>query len=68
MQLKKLGGESILQVRQIVDMPQNRGELDVIWTMISDERERQILPIRIHIDKGFIAGASPLSMLINPSY
>lgn len=41
------------QARQIVEMSQNLGKLDVIWTMTSDERERQILPIRIPIDKGF---------------
>lgn len=41
------------QARQILEMSQNRGKLDVIWTMTSDERERQILPIRIPIDKGF---------------
>lgn len=41
------------QARQILEMSQNRSKLDVIWTMTSDERERQILPIRIPIDKGF---------------
>lgn len=41
------------QARQIVEMSQNLGKLDVIWTMTSDDRERQILPIRIPIDKGF---------------
>ncbi|MFZ6818568.1 hypothetical protein [Undibacterium sp. Ji22W] len=44
---------TIPQARQIVEMSQNQGKLDVIWTMTSDERERQILPIRIPIDKGF---------------
>ncbi len=34
-------------------MSHNRGPLDVIWTMTSDEREKQVLPIRIPIDKGF---------------
>jgi hypothetical protein len=51
--IEKLSGETIPQVRQIVDMSQNRGQLDVIWTMTSDEREREILPIRVPIDKGF---------------
>lgn len=41
------------QARQILEMSQNLGKLDVIWTMTSDERERQVLPIRIPIDKGF---------------
>lgn len=51
--IEKLSGTPIPQARQIVDMSNNRGNLDVIWTMTSDEREAQILPIRIPIDKGF---------------
>jgi hypothetical protein len=51
--IEKLPGETIPQARQILDMSQNRGQLDVIWTMTSDERESEILPIRIPIDKGF---------------
>ena len=51
--IEKLSGETIPQVRQILDMSHNRGQLDVIWTMTSDERESQILPIRVPIDKGF---------------
>jgi hypothetical protein len=51
--IEKLAGETIPQARQILDMSHNRGQLDVIWTMTSDEREREILPIRVPIDKGF---------------
>lgn len=51
--IEKLSGETIPQARQILDMSHNRGQLDVIWTMTSDERESQILPIRVPIDKGF---------------
>jgi hypothetical protein len=51
--IEKLEDEPIPQTRQILDMSQNRGKLDVIWTMTSDEREKEILPIRIPIDKGF---------------
>ena len=51
--IEKLQDEPIPQARQILDMSQNRGKLDVIWTMTSDEREKEILPIRIPIDKGF---------------
>ena len=50
--LEKLPGAPVPQARQIVDLSQNRGNFDVIWTMTSDERESQILPIRIPIDKG----------------
>ena len=51
--IEKLDDEPVPQTRQILDMSQNRGKLDVIWTMTSDEREKEILPIRIPIDKGF---------------
>ncbi|MBC7404474.1 MAG: transporter substrate-binding domain-containing protein [Cytophaga sp.] len=51
--IEKLSSPLVPQARQIVDLSNNRGDLDVIWTMTSDEREAQILPIRIPIDKGF---------------
>ena len=51
--IAKLPGETIPQARQILDMSHNRGQLDVIWTMTSDERESELLPIRVPIDKGF---------------
>jgi hypothetical protein len=51
--IEKLPGEVIPQARTILDMAQHRGELDVIWTMTTDERERELLPIRVPIDKGF---------------
>ena len=50
--IEKLPGAPVPQARQIIDLSQNRGDFDVIWTMTSDERESQILPIRIPIDKG----------------
>lgn len=50
--LEKLPGAPVPQARQIVELSQNRGNFDVIWTMTSDQRENQILPIRIPIDKG----------------
>ena len=50
--LEKLPGAPVPQARQIFELSQNRGNFDVIWTMTSDERERQMLPIRIPIDKG----------------
>ena len=50
--LEKLPGAPVPQARQIFELSQNRGKFDVIWTMTSDERESQILPIRIPIDKG----------------
>lgn len=50
--LEKLSGAPVPQARQILDISQNRGNFDVIWSMTSDERETQMLPIRIPIDKG----------------
>ncbi|WP_395008100.1 hypothetical protein [Undibacterium sp.] len=55
------------QVRQILEMSQNIGKLDVIWTMTSDEREQQILPIRIPIDKGFFGWRIPFVNRDNPA-
>ena len=55
------------QARQIFEMSQNLGKLDVIWTMTSDERERQILPIRIPIDKGFFGWRIPFVNRDNPA-
>jgi hypothetical protein len=51
--IEKLPDEPIPQARQILNISHNRGTLDVIWTMTSDEREKAMLPIRIPIDKGF---------------
>ncbi len=56
----------IPQARQIFEMSQNQGKLDVIWTMTSDERERSILPIRIPIDKGFFGWRIPFVHAENP--
>lgn len=52
--LEKLPSVKTPQHRIIQEMSQYRGELDVIWTMTSDERETQLLPIRIPIDKGLM--------------
>jgi hypothetical protein len=60
--LQKSGGDYVLQ-RATVAMPQSRSLLelqgksrfvDVTWTMTSNEREAQALPIRIPIDKGLL--------------
>ncbi|MFZ6674466.1 substrate-binding periplasmic protein [Undibacterium sp. Xuan67W] len=42
------------QARAIYEMSSKSGTIDVIWTMTTDERETQLLPIRIPIDKGLI--------------
>ena len=43
----------MLQARSISELQQGRG-LDVIWTMTSAERETQLLPVRIPIDRGLL--------------
>jgi hypothetical protein len=52
--LEKIPSVSTPQVRLIEDLSHNRGILDLMWTMTSDERETQLLPIRIPIDKGLM--------------
>jgi hypothetical protein len=51
--------EPVPQARQIFDLSQNQGKLDVIWTMTSDEREKQMLAIKVPIDKGFFGWRIP---------
>ena len=43
----------MLQARSIAELAQGRG-LDVIWTMTSAEREAQLLPVRVPIDRGLL--------------
>ncbi len=66
--IKKSGGDYVIvksteatvpQARQIFDLSQNQGKLDLIWTMTSDEREKQIRAIKIPIDKGFFGWRIP---------
>lgn len=52
--ISKMPAVTTPQVRLIEEMSHNRGDLDVMWTMTSDERESQLLPIRIPIDKGLM--------------
>ncbi|MBC3882658.1 hypothetical protein H8K35_14795 [Undibacterium sp. LX40W] len=52
--ISKMPAVTTPQVRLIEEMSHNRGDLDVMWTMTSDERETQLLPIRIPIDKGLM--------------
>lgn len=36
------------------------GKIDVLWSMTTQEREAQLLPIRIPIDKGLLGWRIPL--------
>lgn len=42
------------QARSIYELTSSQGTVDVLWTMSTDEREAQLIPIRIPIDKGLI--------------
>lgn len=42
------------QERAIYEMTKANGTVDLMWTMTTDEREKQLIPIRIPIDKGLI--------------
>lgn len=42
------------QARGIYELSSSKGNIDILWTMTTDEREAQLIPIRIPIDKGLI--------------
>ncbi len=44
----------MLQGRAIYEMTREHGEVDMILTMTTDEREKKLIPIRIPVDKGLI--------------
>lgn len=49
------GSQSTMQqARSIYELTSSHGSVDVLWTMSTDEREAQLIPIRIPIDKGLI--------------
>lgn len=45
-------GTSMVYQRKLISL--NKGELDVIWAMTSEQREQELLPIMIPIFKGLI--------------
>lgn len=48
------------QARAIYEMTNDTGGIDLLWTMSTDDREAQLIPIRIPIDKGLIGWRIPL--------
>jgi len=42
------------QARAIYELTSPNGVVDILWTMSTDEREAQLIPIRIPIDKGLL--------------
>ena len=48
------------QKRALKEIELNSPDLNIIWSMTSKEREKQLLPIRIPIDKGLLGWRLPL--------
>lgn len=46
------------QARAIYELTSPNGVVDILWTMSTDERETQLIPIRIPIDKGLLGWPS----------
>lgn len=44
----------MLQGRSIYEMTKPDGNIDIMWSMTTDVREKQLIPIRIPLDKGLI--------------
>jgi hypothetical protein len=44
----------MLQGRSIYEMTKRNGKVDILWSMTTDKREKELIPIRIPIDKGLI--------------
>jgi hypothetical protein len=42
------------QGRSIYEMTKPDGKIDILWSMTTDAREKQLIPIRLPIDKGLI--------------
>jgi hypothetical protein len=46
--------EKMVQSREIADLQHDKGSIDILWAMTSPEREQELLPIRVPIDRGLI--------------
>lgn len=44
----------MVQSRALDEIRRNTGQVDLIWTMTSAEREKELLPVRIPVDRGLI--------------
>lgn len=44
----------MVQSRALDEMRRNSGIVDLVWTMTSVERERELLPVRIPLDRGLL--------------
>ena len=52
--LLKANSGAMQQARAIQDIVDGKNNLDLLWTMTTDEREAQLIPVRIPLDKGLI--------------
>ena len=59
--------EAMNQGRALREITQRTGRVDLIWTMTSVERERELLPIRIPLFKGLIGWRIPLVKADSPN-
>jgi hypothetical protein len=50
----RLTDEHMKQARALMEIEQGHGKVDIMVTMTSPERERQLLPIRIPVSKGLV--------------
>jgi hypothetical protein len=48
------------QSRSIYEMTKANGQVDLLWSMTTDEREKKLIPIRIPIDKGLFGWRIPI--------
>lgn len=53
------------QARAIYEMVSGLGSIDIMWTMTTDERESQLIAIKVPIDKGLIGWRIPLVTTAN---
>jgi hypothetical protein len=53
---------TLLQNRALLELERGTGEVNVVWSMTSIEREQRLLPVRFPLDKGLIGWRIPLVM------
>ncbi len=53
---------NMLQGRALKEIESGRGNVHIVWSVTSKEREQRVMPIRIPIDKGLLGWRLPLVM------
>lgn len=68
----KPAAETMSQSRALREMANETGVVDVYWSMTSEERERQLMPIRVPLDRGLmgwrllLVNTNQPFLLVNP--